>query len=143
MAKTIAVDAQDCPRISQIAASSIMPAPSPPSSFGTSALIRRAFFSASMASVGNRLRSSTSRAAGPATSAPMRRAVSSRLFDMGVMVRVPSAGRGQLLDCPLDRGDALEHASLQHAVGKLDVEFSFEGEHDVDARVRGHAGLVE
>ena len=42
-----------------------------------------------------------------------------------------------------DRVDALEHVALEHAVGELDVEGVLEREHDVDARVRGHAGLVE
>ena len=51
--------------------------------------------------------------------------------------------RGQLVDRARDRRDALEHAALEHVIGELDVELALEREHHVDARVRGHARLVE
>ena len=42
-----------------------------------------------------------------------------------------------------DRGDALEHASLEQPVGEFDVELVLEREHQIHAGVRGHPGLVE
>ena len=51
--------------------------------------------------------------------------------------------RPERLEGLRDRGDALEDAALEHRVRELDVEAVLEGEHQVDARVRGHARLVE
>ena len=42
-----------------------------------------------------------------------------------------------------DRGDALEHAALEHRVGELDVEGVLEREHQADPGVGGHAGLEQ
>jgi hypothetical protein len=42
-----------------------------------------------------------------------------------------------------DRGDALEHAALEHAVRELDIKGVLEREHHVDAGMRGHPAVVE
>src|SRR5579859_7389171 len=141
---TIPAAAQCCARDSHIAARSIIPQPMPPSSRGTSALIMRAFFSASIASDGKRASRSTDSAQGAATS----RAICATTFTGEDCVRslatgvLPFRGRSapplQLVDGPADRGDALEDAATQHPIGELHVERALQSEHHVDARVGGH-----
>src|SRR6187431_808861 len=59
------------------------------------------------------------------------------------MEKVRRLGGYQLVECRMDRGNSVEHIALEHVVREFDVEFAFERQHDVDAGMRGHAGLVQ
>ena len=97
---------------------------------------------ASIASTGKRASRSTSSACDAATSSAIRRTSSKNAWSRSTATLMPPAGL-QLVDRGGDRGDALEHAALEHRVRELDVERILEGEHHVDAGVRAHAGLEE
>src|SRR5689334_16959499 len=111
----MAVDEQYWASVSQIAASSSIPLPKPPSSLGTKAESRRASLSASTASRGKRALASTSAAWRAATLEPMR-AAACTWGDGVAWVKRCSLGRRELFDGGANRADALEHAALQHAI---------------------------
>src|SRR5258708_5561037 len=119
-----------------------MPEPKPPSASGTNVDKRRASFSALMASTGKRGSLSTPRAAGAATSTPMRAAAATWLDSVGFLATVwtPSSSsrrRGELGDGSTNRSEAFEDTTLQHPIRKFDIERALQREHHVDARMRG------
>ena len=123
------------PRSDDAAAAELRPARTPTA--------RAASRSASIASAGKRASRSTSSAcgAGDLVGDPPDRRRGTR-WSTSTATLMPPASCSSA-DGAGDRRDALEDAAREHAIGELDVERVLEREHHVDARVRGHARLVE
>src|SRR5579862_680362 len=140
----MAVEAQCRPKADTAPATASTDAPFPPSSVGTSASMKPSARSASIASDGKRANRSTSSAAGPATSTPMRWALRASSAANSGSEATSGGGRSdELHDRAPDRGDGFEGAPAEHALGELDVEGLFEGEDHVDTGVGRHPGIED
>src|ERR1700722_13223842 len=128
----MAVDAQCLARASTASATWRTRTPSPPNSAGTRTDSNWAERRASIASTGKRALRSTSSAAGPATSSPIRAA--SRRSRAAVLDVTTSLGgcADEGGEGGADGGDRLERPLAQHALGEFDVERVLQGQHHAD-----------